>query len=189
MEIINTVYHKEQAAVAAAYYNEIISTHYKDSSGLTNVIADGTWDGDVRSLNIPPRMIVWYLHFAAKPLYSPIFTINKHLYLFDFTNEQLLQYDANGELIKTSPLAFHKEKYWDKLLILDEQTNEVYAQFMRSGIITLKKVNLTNGEIKNSQRISASIFPENLRLNNGKIYYIKKEDNVLGKINEIALNK
>jgi hypothetical protein len=189
---INTVYHKEQAEVAASYYAEIIQEYYKATASFGNKIKLGVWDGNLISLAENAklvRLIGWYLHFAAKPLYSPIFNINKHLYLFDFTNAQLLQYDANGELIKTSPLAFHKEKDWDKLLILDEQTNEIYAQFMRSGVITLKKINLTNGEIKNSQRISATIFPENLRLNNGKIYYIKKEDNVLGKINEIALNK
>ena len=116
-----------------------------------------------------------------KPIYCPALYIGDTIYVFDFENDYLLKYDDRGRRIDSCGIAFHRTGYfknllinnpWDKKLIVDEATNQCYAQFSTEGIVTLKEIYLGNGMVKREIRLTDHYFPQNIQVYNGEVYYM-----------------
>lgn len=116
-----------------------------------------------------------------KPIYCPALYIADTIYVFDFENDILLKYDDCGYRVDSCWIAFHRTGYyknllinnpWDKKLIVDEATNQLYAQFSTDGIVTLKEVDLGNGRVKRVIRLTDHYFPQNIQIYDGEVYYL-----------------
>ena len=116
-----------------------------------------------------------------KPIYCPALYIGDTIYVFDFENDYLLKHDNRGRRIDSCGIAFHRTGYfknllinnpWDKKLIVDEATNQCYAQFSTDGIVTLKEIDLGNGMVKREIRLTDHFFPQNIQVYNGEVYYM-----------------
>ena len=110
-------------------------------------------------------------------IYVPVLNIDNSIYIFDFQNDAIYLYDNLGNYVDRTEMNFHRgfrnsvNKNWDKNIILDEAKNECYAQFIKDGIVTLKKINLKTGNIDSSYILDAHVFPENIQVHNGIVYY------------------
>ena len=118
-----------------------------------------------------------YKKLMLKELYVPVFNVNNSIYIFDFQKDAIYKYNNLGDYLDRTEIAFHRgfrnsiNKHWDNHIIYDEATNECYAQFAKDGIVTLKKINLKTGNIDASYTLDSHVFPENIQVYNGTVYY------------------
>ena len=122
-----------------------------------------------------------------KPTYDPVFAYYNKIYLFSFDEDKLFVYNNLGEVIEEYPLTFHKYKHWrgdmrvikkwDKKVILDWATGDFYTTFTDGGVTTIKKIDIVNGTARNVAVLGGFPFIENLRIYNGKAYFLFKNDN------------
>ena len=121
-----------------------------------------------------------------KPTYDPVFAYDNKIYLFSFDEDKLFVYNNLGEVVHEYPLTFHKYlhwkgkmkliKKWDKKVILDWATGDFYTTFTDGGVTTIKKVDLEHGTASNVAVLGGFPFIENLRIYNGKAYFLFKND-------------
>lgn len=122
-----------------------------------------------------------------KPTYDPVFAYDNRIYLFSFDEDKLFVYNNLGEVVGEYPLTFHKYKHWrgdirvikkwDKKVILDWATGDFYTTFTDGGVTTIKKVDIEHGTAQNVAVLGGFPFIENLRIYNGKAYFLFKNDN------------
>ena len=122
-----------------------------------------------------------YNRILFKPIYCPALYVGGNIYVFDFENDNMLKYDNCGNQMDSCGIAFHRTGYyknleinssWDNRLVVDDATNQCYAQFITDGIVTLKEVDLSDGKIKREIRLSDHTFPQNIQVYNGEVYYL-----------------
>ncbi|MBO4568329.1 MAG: hypothetical protein J5686_05260 [Bacteroidales bacterium] len=123
----------------------------------------------------------------CKPTYDPIFSYDNNLYLFSFDEDKTFIYNNLGEYVCEYPLTFHKYRHWSgemrvikkwgKKVLLDAATGRFYTTFVENGITTLKKINIENGTAETIAVFGGFPFIENLRIYNGKAYFLYKNDN------------
>lgn len=174
--ILHHIFDEVAAKYAQIYYNKIVSIYCANVPMTMNKIYDGTWDGDVNSLNIPFtrdnfELIIWYNKVVTKPISAPIFESNNEIVLFDHVNDSLFRYDVIGRKIASLPISYHKDKKWTDRIISDFNGN-YYAVFEKSGISYLKQIDLKSGEIISVTKIEQHTFPQNLKVRDGYVYYM-----------------
>ena len=124
-----------------------------------------------------PRMRV-----MLPAVYSPVVSINNRLYLFDFENDYMYAYNNLGEFVSKSVIVFHKKtgyaknlesnNPWDKNVIVDAAQGKCYGQFITDGMVTLKEINLKNGNVGESYRLDRHYFPTKIQVYDGYVYYL-----------------
>lgn len=122
-----------------------------------------------------------------KPTYDPVFAYDNKLYLFAFDEDKTFVYNNLGEVVAEYPLICHKYRHWrgdmrvtkkwDKKVIMDWATGKFYTTFTDGGVTTIKRINIETGTAENVYTISGFAFVENLRIYNGKAYFLYKNDN------------
>lgn len=122
----------------------------------------------------------------CKPTYDPIFSYDNNLYLFSFDEDKTFIYNNVCEFVCEYPLTFHKYRHWSgemqvikkwgKKVIMDAATGKFYTIFIDDGITTLKKINIENGTAETVAVFGGSPFIENLRIYNGKAYFLYAND-------------
>ena len=121
------------------------------------------------------------------PTYDPVFAYDNKLYLFSFDEDKTFVYNNLGECVHEYPLTFHKYRHWrgdmrvikkwKRKVIMDWATGKFYTVFENGGVTTIKRVNLETGTAETVYTISGFAFVENLRIYNGKAYFLYKNDN------------
>ena len=110
-------------------------------------------------------------------IYVPAFNIDNYIYIFDFQKDAIYKYDVVGKYIDRLDIVFHRSfrnsinKDWNNNIILDVARNECYAQFTHDGIVTLKKINLKDGNISDTYTLDAHVFPSNIQVYDGSVFY------------------
>lgn len=114
-------------------------------------------------------------------IYVPLLNVDNKIYIFDFQKDYIYKYDEKGKYLGKTEINFHlKSKYarrdaldnpWDKKLIYDKARKECYAQFISSGTVTLKKIDLETGDIVATHILDDHYFPENIQIYDGVVYY------------------
>jgi len=121
-----------------------------------------------------------------KPTYDPVFAYDNRLYLFAFDENKLFVFNNLGEIVNEYPLTFHKYKHWsgkmkviskwNKKVILDEACGVFYTTFEEDAITTIKKIDIENGTAETVAVFGGFPFIENLRIYNGKAYFLYAND-------------
>lgn len=163
--------------VAAEYYIEIIQLYNGSVSYGDNVISNGIWDGDMKDLNVSPKlnqMIGFYEHVLSKPNYSPIFTKNNEILIFDHTNGILYK---QGNWKDRISINYHETKNWIKLVLYDKWEDKYVTFFKENGLYTAHYININTGKLEKGVLLEENAYPENLKLKKGYIYYLHKSLN------------
>ena len=80
-------------------------------------------------------------------------------------------------------------KKWDKKVLLDWATGDFYTTFTDGGVTTIKHIDLETGTAETVYTISGFAFIENLRIYNGKAYFLFKNDNTRNnRLFEVTIN-
>ena len=106
--------------------------------------------------------------YVVNPIYCPIAFFNDTIYVLNFENDKLYKFTENGTWVSACDIICNT---WDKKLIIDKTLGKCYAQFTKDGLVTLKEVDLQTGTIKNAIELTHHVFPENIQIHNGTVYY------------------
>ena len=108
--------------------------------------------------------------YVVNPIYCPIAFFNDTIYVFNFENDKLYKFSENGTWVSACDLTFHRNT-WDKKLIIDKTLGKCYAQFSKDGHVTLKEIDLQTGTTNKTFELTHHVFPENIQIHNGIVYY------------------
>jgi ACT domain-containing protein len=178
-QLIN-IYDKLAEQYARSHYYSIIAYYYSVTSEVSNAIALGMWSGNLIELAVNHdlvQMIGFYINFAAKPIFAPLHQVQDSVYLFNYFQDSLLVYDKHAQLTRSLQMNHHHEKGFVKELIVDEERENIYAKFNIQGLSYLKRVDVNTGLFVETYKLEQNIYPENIKIKNGYVYYIHKEIN------------
>lgn len=108
------------------------------------------------------------------PLYAPLFIRKDTILIFDHYANALFKYDPNGSLVDSLPINYHKPKNWkewERQLIEDESTGDIYALYLKGGFYYLKQLDLRTGKISGSYKLTQT-YVEHIHVRDGYVYYI-----------------
>ncbi len=78
---------------------------------------------------------------------------------------------------------------WNRKVILDEATFTFYTTFSEDGITTIKKIDVEKGTAETVSVLVGFPFIENLRIHNGKAYFLYANDYTNNKrLYEVEIN-
>jgi hypothetical protein len=109
-----------------------------------------------------------------KELYAPLFHKNDTVYVFDYYKDKLFRFDSKGSPIDSVAIYHHyqpKATGWEKELIQDRQTGEIYAVYDRAGYTYLGLVDTKTGEITEKVRLEFR-YIDKISVNDNFVYYI-----------------
>ncbi len=118
--------------------------------------------------------VLWFETQLTTEAYHPIFQIEDSLYIFNHAANNCTVHNAEGVNVRNFKIEYPNLEGWQKKLILDKESQRVYAISQQSGICSLHRLDLINGKVLKSYSISQHAFPTNVKVNNGYVYYLYK---------------
>ena len=121
-----------------------------------------------------------HARYRLQPIYSPIAFFNDTIFVFDLEKDKLLKFTQSGTPVSETDITFHRTTYlkdsrigntWDRNIIIDKALGKCYAQFTKDGHVTLKEIDLQTGTITKTIELTHHVFPENIQIHNGIVYY------------------
>ncbi len=134
------------------------------------------------------------IRFEKTIMYNPsyffISKIGNKIFLFNHESGFIEIYSEKLILIKKIPIEYYKNKNWKEEIIFDKETNKVYTTLSNDGKINLSEINLLNGKLCHNIIIPI-MFPYNIKINNGYLYFIHhdfNDENTKNKLYRMNLN-
>ena len=115
-------------------------------------------------------------------IYNPIYGLDNKFYLFAYTDNETIVYDAVGNELERYPLVYHeqtrwngsrvRDKRWKQTMLIDRARKEFYTFFVDDGLCTLMKIDLPTGTAKPLLDLSGYPFAEMIRVHDGMAYFL-----------------
>ena len=115
-------------------------------------------------------------------IYNPVYGLDNQFYLFAYTDDETIVYDAVGKELERYPLVYHEHKKWNgtqvmdkrwkQTMLIDRATKEFYTFFVNDGLCTLMHIDLPTGTATPILDLSGYPFAEMLRIHNGVLYFL-----------------
>ena len=115
-------------------------------------------------------------------IYNPVYSIDNQFYLFAYTDNETIVYDAVGKELERYPLTFHQRKHWTgstivdkrwkKAMMVDRVRKEFYSFFVDDGLCTLLRIDLQTGTATPVLDLSGYPFAEMLRIRDRVLYFL-----------------
>ena len=153
-------------------YNTITPLH--KNVVIQNKNTCGIWDKKLESLEVKDidlRQLILQYALIAKPIYIPIIDYKNKYCIFNYSNDSIYHFSYNDSLYKKIAFPFSKTKNIQDQLLFDYIKNEVYILVKNKGYFTLNLLDIDSGQIIKRTTIEKR-FPENIKVNNGYVYYI-----------------
>ncbi len=186
-KVLLKVFDAVNYSYSRSYYYSIIKMYNRITPESKNQILNQTWDGNVSSLKtMDPELINeinWYCQIASIPIYAPLVKCRGSFFIFDFSNQKVFHFSNKGVLISSHKLHFPKDLKFNKLLLFDKISEQVYLVSEKQGLVTLCALNKQTGKVEDSILLPHR-FPKNIQVNNGFVYYII-DNNKFGEHNKL----
>lgn len=115
-------------------------------------------------------------------IYNPIISLDNRFYLFAYTDDETIVYDAVGKELERYPLVYHeqerwngskmKDKRWKQTMLIDRARKEFYTFFVDDGRCTIMHIDVPTGTAKPVLDLSGYPFAEMIRVNDGVVYFL-----------------
>ncbi|MFN0030821.1 MAG: carboxypeptidase-like regulatory domain-containing protein [Flavobacteriales bacterium] len=109
-----------------------------------------------------------------QPLNIPLFVANDTLLIFDHVHDKLYKYNQSQQVIDSLLINYHhvnNKMKWGRQLCKDRSTDKIYTWYEKAGYTYLNEIDLNSGLPVHVRKL-AYRYAENLKLNNGRVYYI-----------------
>ncbi len=108
------------------------------------------------------------------PPYSPLFVIRDTVYVFDHYSNAIVKYNKEHQLIDSITISYHHPEHWRDWkheIIVDKETNTIYALYERNGYYRLMHIDNFSGKITGSFKLTNK-YVKHIKIKNGEVYYI-----------------
>jgi hypothetical protein len=129
-------------------------------------------------------------------IYPVVKTGEDSILVFNFSDDRMEFMDKNGQVSHTVEVNFHKEPgssrnsmlsatpvregwRWGSKILADGFTREVYAMFLKAGMVELRRVDLETGKL-GKETVLPYIFPEKIEIYKGDAFFLVKGDELAG---------
>ncbi|MCJ8288892.1 MAG: hypothetical protein HRT58_05710 [Crocinitomicaceae bacterium] len=112
-----------------------------------------------------------------KEVYAPLFHRNDSLFVFDYYKDKQFIFNAAGKKLDSTTLYHHyqpKQTGWQKHLIQDLSTGQIYAVYDRAGYTYIGWVDTKTGEINQQVRLSKR-YAEHIKIDGNYVYYVYRK--------------
>ena len=112
-----------------------------------------------------------------KEVYAPLFHRNDSLFVFDYYKDKQFIFNAAGNKLDSTTLYHHyqpKQTGWQKELIQDRSTGQIYAVYDRAGYTYIGWIDTKTGEINQQVRL-AKRYAEHIKIDGNYVYYVYRE--------------
>lgn len=112
-----------------------------------------------------------------KEVYAPLFHRNDSLFVFDYYKDKQFIFNAKGEKLDSTTLLHHyrsKQTGWQKNVIQDRSTGQIYGLFDREGYTYLGWIDTKTGMI-NEQVKLAKRYAEHVKIDGNFVYYVYRD--------------
>lgn len=112
-----------------------------------------------------------------KQVYAPLFHRNDSLFVFDYYKDKLFTYNSNGEKLDSVAIYHHyqpKRTGWEKQLIQDQTTGEIYALYDRAGYTYLGWIDTKTGLISQQVKLDKR-YAEHVKVDGNYVFYVYRE--------------
>lgn len=112
-----------------------------------------------------------------KEVYAPLFHRNDSLFVFDYYKDKEFIFNAQGEKLDSTGILHHyqpKQTGWQKKLIQDRSTGQIYALYDRAGYTYIGWIDTKTGEINEQVRL-AKRYAEHVKIDGNFVYYVYRE--------------
>lgn len=109
-----------------------------------------------------------------KELYAPMFRRNDSIFVFDYYKDGLFCYDQFGNLLDSTAIYHHynpKQTGWQRKLIQDPVTKNVFAVLEKNGHFSVRLVDLRSGTLEDEFPLEHR-YVENIQVYNNRIMYV-----------------
>jgi hypothetical protein len=118
--------------------------------------------------------IAYARQIAFKPAQNHIERIGDLIYYFSHGSGQLKTYSADLQLSSSVPVEYHLKDSWEEIILVDHSTDRVYTLYEIRGKYEVHEIDLSTGKTT-KRAIVPLTFPENLKVNNGYLYFLYRE--------------
>ena len=128
------------------------------------------------------RFTLMSMNLFPDPIYNPIYEIDNKFYLFAFTADETIIFDAVGHELERHPLTFHRktkwngktmqDKSWKKKILVDEGAGQFYTYMVNDGLVTIKRINLEEGTAEPVIDLHGYPFAEKMQVYDGVLYFL-----------------
>ncbi|HEU4717701.1 MAG TPA: hypothetical protein VFU15_07700 [Bacteroidia bacterium] len=108
------------------------------------------------------------------PLYAPLFVVHDTVCVFDHYSDTLFLFDKFNRSIGASHIDYHHPKNWkewDRQMLQDDVTGDIYAQFEKGGFYYLKRIDIKTGKVTGTYKLQNQ-YVKHIRVHDGEVYYI-----------------
>ncbi|MBR4391745.1 MAG: hypothetical protein IKT08_06545 [Bacteroidales bacterium] len=184
----------EAVKLCQAHLNQIIAMYNHAVPIGANELRQGTWDGDLRSLNQTLNIhlqILWYRQNVAKEYHTAALRYKDLLQLIDLQGLKIVEVDKEFHTSDPRPLkVLYGASCFKNQFLTDEATGKTYGVFTKDGMNYLGLYNPTKGTVSMGQKACVDIYPRAFKVHGGYAYSVffdrEKTQGVLSrvKINE-----
>lgn len=107
-------------------------------------------------------------------LYAPMFERNDSIFVFDYYKDVLFYFDSDGKKLDSVPIYHHyqaKKTGWQKNIIQDSETGELFAHYEINGRTLLKRIDVNTGKLEETIELQHK-YVTKIALQGNLIYYI-----------------
>ena len=112
--------------------------------------------------------------FVYTPVKADLFTHNERLCLFNHTNDYLEWMKSDGASIRRVPIQYHLDKNWKSEVLYDEATGRFYTLMDHGKNTLVVEINTYDGTTSEYMLLDRA-FVQNVKVFNGKIYFLYKD--------------
>ena len=125
------------------------------------------------------KFIQWEMYIEEilqKPIYSPIFSANDSIYVFDFINGSILVFNNENKIIRQQKIDFFDNK-GNVTIEIDTETEKFYYIKTIKGFVNIWEINTLSGTLGKHFYINKYLYPEKVRIHYKNVYFLYSDVN------------
>lgn len=130
---------------------------------------------EFREIRARDQRAQFFSLIVAQPDFHPLFILNDTVIIFDHLNGNRMALSPFGYILSKTPINYHLNKGWKKEMHLDEARQQLYSVYEEDGVQTFARLSSDGTRITRKVKIEGHVFPENVIIHDGFIYYLHKE--------------